>query len=285
MKQKILNKIKKKNNGITLIALVITIIVLLILAAISIAMLTGQNGILTQAQNAKNKTEEAQIIEQIRLDIEAIKSEKQGEISENQYIDILEKYGDIKNNGSTLITKNGNFSLNISDIYPLNIDIMDITPVYAILYDNGTFVFNTTGDLYENMEEANIVLKTDDISHIIYDQSYDYKTPWNDYASTINKVIFEEAIAPESTSRWFSKCTNLTEIENIYNLHTENVTNMRAMFQSCNSLISLDLSNFNTRKVNTMQSMFENSSNLITVDLSNFDTKNVTNMQGMFNRL
>ena len=47
-----------KNNftqkrGITLIALVITIIVLLILAGVSIAMLTGQNGILSQAENAK----------------------------------------------------------------------------------------------------------------------------------------------------------------------------------------------------------------------------------------
>ena len=41
-----------KNKGITLIALVITIIVLLILAGVSIAMLTGQNGILSQAQNA-----------------------------------------------------------------------------------------------------------------------------------------------------------------------------------------------------------------------------------------
>ena len=37
------------NKGITLIALVITIIVLLILAAVSIATLTGENGILTQA--------------------------------------------------------------------------------------------------------------------------------------------------------------------------------------------------------------------------------------------
>lgn len=42
-----------KNKGITLIALVITIIVLLILAGVSIAMLTGENGILTQANNAK----------------------------------------------------------------------------------------------------------------------------------------------------------------------------------------------------------------------------------------
>ena len=42
-----------KNKGITLIALVITIIVLLILTGVSIAMLTGENGILTQANNAK----------------------------------------------------------------------------------------------------------------------------------------------------------------------------------------------------------------------------------------
>ena len=56
-----------KEKGITLIALVITIIVLLILAGVSIAMLTGQNGILTQAQNAKNETEEAQDKEKISL--------------------------------------------------------------------------------------------------------------------------------------------------------------------------------------------------------------------------
>ena len=51
--------IVKNIKGITLIALVITIIVLLILAGVSIAMLTGQNGILTQAQNSKQVTEEA----------------------------------------------------------------------------------------------------------------------------------------------------------------------------------------------------------------------------------
>ncbi len=54
------NKKQRRNNkGITLIALVITIIVLLILASVSIAMLTGDNGILTQAQRAKEATENA----------------------------------------------------------------------------------------------------------------------------------------------------------------------------------------------------------------------------------
>ena len=43
----------KKQKGITLIALVVTIIVLLILAGVSIATLTGDNGILTRASNAK----------------------------------------------------------------------------------------------------------------------------------------------------------------------------------------------------------------------------------------
>ncbi len=62
------NKKQRKNTeGITLIALVITIIVLLILAGVSIAMLTGQNGILTQAQRAKNETENAQANEQNTL--------------------------------------------------------------------------------------------------------------------------------------------------------------------------------------------------------------------------
>ena len=55
--------LKEGKKGITLIALVITIIVLLILAGISIAMLTGDNGILTQAAKAKKETEKAQVDE------------------------------------------------------------------------------------------------------------------------------------------------------------------------------------------------------------------------------
>jgi len=63
------NKIREIENrqGITLIALVITIVVLLILAGVSIAILTGQNGILTQAQNAKKATEEAAKEENAKL--------------------------------------------------------------------------------------------------------------------------------------------------------------------------------------------------------------------------
>ena len=58
----------KKQKGITLIALVITIIVLLILAGVTIATLTGNNGILTMAHKAKEQTEEAKIDEEYKLE-------------------------------------------------------------------------------------------------------------------------------------------------------------------------------------------------------------------------
>lgn len=57
----------RKEKGITLIALVITIIVLLILAAVAIATLTGENGILTQANKAKTETTIGEEQEQIKL--------------------------------------------------------------------------------------------------------------------------------------------------------------------------------------------------------------------------
>ena len=59
------------NKGITLIALVITIIVLLILAGVSIAMLTGQNGILSQATQAKDDTAKAEVAERVNMAIQA----------------------------------------------------------------------------------------------------------------------------------------------------------------------------------------------------------------------
>ena len=56
-----------KNTGITLIALVVTVIVLLVLAGVSISMLTGQNGILIRAAESKEKTEDAEKQENGRL--------------------------------------------------------------------------------------------------------------------------------------------------------------------------------------------------------------------------
>ena len=75
----------KNQKGITLIALVITIIVLLILAGVSIAMLTGDNGILTKAEGAGNKSADAEFQESVKLVIaEIVLNKKTGESTQNE---------------------------------------------------------------------------------------------------------------------------------------------------------------------------------------------------------
>ena len=66
-----LRKKLKNTKGITLIALVVTIIILLILAGVSIAMLTGNNGVLTQAKSAKENTRVGEVQEKVKLAVQA----------------------------------------------------------------------------------------------------------------------------------------------------------------------------------------------------------------------
>ena len=67
-----------RNKGITLIALVVTIIVILILSGISLSILTGNNGILSKTQEAKEKTAEAQNIEIISMALILIQMKTKG---------------------------------------------------------------------------------------------------------------------------------------------------------------------------------------------------------------
>ena len=59
--------INKKERGITLIALIVTIVILLILSGVSIAILTGKNGVINQAKDAKEKYKQSSSNEEIGL--------------------------------------------------------------------------------------------------------------------------------------------------------------------------------------------------------------------------
>ena len=87
---------KEKQKGITLIALVITIIVLLILAGVSIAMLTGQNGVLSQANNAKIENrgaavEEAKDIWKVSQEVDKYSEEKKAQDLEGVLNELLKQ--------------------------------------------------------------------------------------------------------------------------------------------------------------------------------------------------
>ena len=107
---------------------------------------------------------------------------------------------------------------------------------------------------------------------------------WSTHRYEIKKVVFEASFAnarPTSCYYWFCNCSELTDIEGIENLNTENVTNMRGMFFNCPNLSSLDLTNFSTGNVTDMNAMF-GYCHLSSLDLTSFNTANVTNMYMMF---
>ena len=136
---------KNTTKGITLISLVVTIIILLILAGISIGMLSGDNGILRQAGNAKTQTdivEEKEILEQAT--ILAMGKSKYGDITKENLDNELNKYSEIesteqtdkgivvtfKSNRQYLVDSNGDVS-SYSDIKIGNLVVKDGNTVLA----------------------------------------------------------------------------------------------------------------------------------------------------------
>ena len=98
-----MNRKRKNARGITLIALVITIIVLLILAGITINALSGENGILKRATQAKSKTGRANALEQINLAIITARTEGLGQVDKTVLRDEITKAGmTVKTDGDDL---------------------------------------------------------------------------------------------------------------------------------------------------------------------------------------
>jgi hypothetical protein len=75
----------KNQKGITLVALVITIIVLLILAGVSISLVVGDNGILTKATDSATKTDTAAVSSALQLSLATLQTEFSTDVMLNNY--------------------------------------------------------------------------------------------------------------------------------------------------------------------------------------------------------
>ena len=263
----------KENKGITLIALVITIIVLLILAGVTIATLVGNNGILNKASQAAEETRIAQVEEQVNL----WKSEKEmgnttgGTItSEDDFLQNL------KDNGSITEDEIDRTSqiIRIGDREIYYGSGPELTDVYVALYTDGTLVFNSK----DEFDEALVSKEYGKIDIFGTNQT----PPWYSDANSITTANFLNKVVPKSTARWFYYLTKLTTIQNIANLDTSRVTNMSYMFFACFDLQTVDLTHFNTENVTNMAQMFSNCSDINNLDFSSFNTSKVTNMNAMF---
>ena len=244
-------KLKNNVKGITLIALVVTIIVLLILAGVALNLTIGQNGIFSRAQDAANTWRNAESNEQLAM----------GELED--WINSV--------SGESNDEKEPTY-----------------TNIFAQLYDNGdgseTLVF-TSDDSYR--ENGLTYKQSYDITDEHFIMGEGSMPPWLDAStgymnSTIKTVKIVDEIKPENTSSMFAMLTSLENIEGMENLNTENVEDMSGMFYDCKSISSLDLSSFKTSNVTNMSGMFVLCENITDINLSSFDTGNVTGMSSMF---
>ncbi|WP_157049555.1 BspA family leucine-rich repeat surface protein, partial [Weissella kandleri] len=88
-----------------------------------------------------------------------------------------------------------------------------------------------------------------------------------------------------SANNLFGDLQQLTKIEGLENLRTDNITDMTDMFSRDFELIDLNLSNFDTSNVVSMRTMFGGDLYLRNLDVSSFNTSKVTNMKQMFTSL
>ena len=174
--KKLKEELKYGKKGITLISLVVTIIVLLILAGVTIATLTGENGVLTRATEAKNKTEESQEKEGLELAVTSSQMEDVNtlEITEEKLSDaIKQQFG---NNKNFSITDNGDGSFLVSMNDTQRMYYIDETG--EVIYQSKMLKISTADELKAFRDDVN--------SGNTYEGWYVYLT--NDITLDINEI-------------------------------------------------------------------------------------------------
>ncbi len=251
----------QRKSGITLISLVVTIIVLLILAGVTISALSGDNGILTRTQEAKEKTDKSSQRENdILLDTE---------YEMNEYLEGNEPiYAMLYNTNETMnkiIVNIDNENQKIE-----NIETSEAIPAYELVLQRSS-----------NVDESKILVAQYELNETnteniapewFQDGNYIY----------IYKVNIKDRIHPKTTAYWFYKMHNLVKIEGLEKLDMSKCISIQAMFNECCSLKDLNMTNWNTDELTNMIQTFYNCASLEKIDISNFNTSKVNTMRSCF---
>jgi surface protein len=236
----------KTQKGITLIALVVTIVVLLILAGVTVSLILDENGIIAKSKDARARWNNAQMNEEKNM------GEIDKTVDEIVYnkINPTEMYAVLYSDGTLVFYQKTENILNER---------------------NGATIVKQTENISDTQE-----LSEDELKALLF---------WigdQEQADQITSVVIAEEIAPKSTKKLFRDLKNIENIIGLNKLNTCNVITMHDMFRNCSNLKSVDLSTFNTEKVTTMYAMFAYCTRIENINMSSFNTKEVTNMSAMF---
>ena len=192
-------------------------------------------------------------------------------------------YTQYNGNGGEIVGPNGG---GISEKAVLSTYFPQSKPVPVRPFFNGTLPRNQVESI--DFLNSNIVPSEYETASWDASQNSDGSVmAW--YTDVDNNGLYEVYVggnggvyAPSDCSSAFLWFSNLVTINFNNNFYTQDITNMFAMFSSCKSLTSLDLSSFNTSNVTDMNGVFFGCEKLTSLDLSSFNTENVTTMYEMF---
>ena len=255
----------KKTKGITLIALVVTIVVLLILAGVSINMVLGQNGIVTKAQEARDKTEQAKqndlaSMDQSVKDIDDILND--GESPSVDWVEILKKADEDPNQFRDKEQQSSNKDIGIgTDGKAVNLDKWSYGtdtknkvaflkgeqgcvsyPGYVGEIENGRIVGKVPQYIKRDGEDiwcevkdlTNTFINCDDlvIAPEIPSGATNMRSTFYGCTSLTTAPKIPDGVT--NMSRTFRKCTSLTTAPKI----PESVTDMSSTFEECTRLMT-----------------------------------------------
>ena len=272
-------KNSKFNRGITLVALVVTIVVLLILAGVSINLVLGENGLITQAKEAKSKTYEAKDSE----------SKTMSEIEKyiNDYVEIdwentlasAKKHPEQKNSNTIGVGTDGK---------SVNMDLWEYTEK-----EDGTYLVVYKGNILENgnieseipqmiKEENSKFKEVTDLTNcfINYDKlnakikiptTVKYMNGTFAYCTSLESMseIPEGVIEMKSTFAGDTKLINLTKLP-------ESLINMASTFYKCTSLENVPII---PKNVENLSFTFNACTS---IKETPYFTDNITNLKGTF---
>lgn len=312
----------KKENGITLIALVITIIVLLILSGVTITMIVGQNGILSQANTAKEETIIATEKEQIEIALvtyEMYNREKDKydlieEETGQKILNIEEEYvlkGEIiefESGRKYLITENkveymrdlenaiiiaggtSNSSYLQGSTTYLRKDVELIELVNNKIISKNAI---DSWDISQNKDGSVVAWITDDDNNNLYEwhigANYRIKAnaemTWYFRGFTnLKNIIGLEYMDFYQTTSVSSMFGNDINLKSIDIdfSNAKNLTAIGAIFSGCRSLESVNLNSLDNTKITSLKEVFMSCEKLEYIDFSNWNIGNITNMNFLF---
>ena len=289
---------EKNQKGITLLVLIITIILLLILAGVTINAITGDNGIIGNAGQAKEETEianEKEIVE--KATVQAMENNKYGNIEDDELQEQLDKEtGEGKTKVSIIRKKYIEQFIDSERMYRVddNGNVFEYVYTDLPIMESGLDFCNRMKEYQKQIMNIKVVdyvevpekaIKSFDVSKAQDESVMAWFIPNENHNEYYDLYIGgnDGVQASESCQNMFSDMENVNSID-LEEFYTENTKNFGYMFQNCRSLETINLSNWNTSKATAMGSLFSGCSKLKELDISHFDTSNVGNMSSMFNR-